>query len=73
MVFKPKQLDPNATKVFSENEVGTLLESLDSKIDLILESQEAMSADIKTIKAGFRELTTRVDRTEIRLDVIEAR
>lgn len=54
MTFKPKQLDPEVVKTFSETEVGTLLENIDDKLDLILESQTGM-------------------RTEIRLDVIEAR
>lgn len=39
MTFKPKQLGPNAVKIFNETEVGTLLESIDDKLDLILESQ----------------------------------
>ena len=73
MTFKPKQLDPKATKVFSETEVGTLLENIDEKIDLILEGQKSMQGDIKAIKNNHQNLNSRVDRVEIRLDVIEAK
>ncbi len=73
MTFKPKQLDPKSVKVFSETEVGTLLEDIDSKIDLILEGQNFIQNDIKTIKNSHQNLNSRVDRTEIRLDVIEAK
>lgn len=73
MTFKPKQLDPKAVKAFSETEVGTLIESIDDKLDLILESQNGMRDDIKFIKSDYKHLGERVDKTEIRLDVVEAR
>lgn len=73
MTFKPKQLDPEAVKIFSETEVGTLLESIDDKIGLILESQNGIRDDVKTMKSGYKHLDDRVGKTEIRLDVIEAR
>lgn len=73
MTFKPKQLDPEAVKVFSETEVGTLIENIDSKLDLILEVQKGVRDDIKDIGRDYKKLSDRVDRTEIRLDVIEAR
>ena len=49
MIFKPKQLDPEAVKTFSGTEVGTLLEHIDSKLELILEGQDGMREDIKTV------------------------
>lgn len=73
MTFKPKQLDPKAVKAFSETEVGTLIESIDDKLDLILESQTGMRDDIRTLKSDYKRVGNRVDKTEIRLDVIEAR
>jgi len=73
MTFKPKQLDPEAVKTFSESEVGTLLENIDDKLDLILEGQGGMKDDIKIIKNGYKRLDERVSKTEIQLDVIEAR
>ena len=50
MVFKPKQLDPKATKAFTEMEVSTLLESIDDKLDLILEGQIEPRNGIKDLK-----------------------
>ena len=41
MTFKPKQLDPDVVKIFSETEVGTLLESIDDKLSMILDVIEA--------------------------------
>jgi len=73
MTFKPKQLDPKAVKIFSGNEVGTILEDIDEKLDLILESQNGMRAEAKTIKSDYQRLDERVGRTEVRLDAIEAR
>lgn len=73
MTFKPKQLDPEAVKAFSETEVGTLLENIDDKLGLILESQHGIRDDVKTLKSGFQHMDNRVSKTEIRLDVIEAR
>ena len=43
MTFKPKQLDPKTVKIFSENEVGTLLEDIDNKLELILGEQNSNS------------------------------
>lgn len=73
MSFKPKQLDPKVVKVFTETEVGALLENIDEKLELILEGQSGILADVKTLKTGHKKLSERVDRTEIRLDTIEAR
>lgn len=73
MTFNPKQLDPKAVKIFSETEVGTLLESIDDKLGLILESQSGIRDDVKTLKSDYRHIDDRVSKTEIRLDVIEAR
>jgi len=73
MTFKPKQLDPKVIKIFSENEVGTLLEDIDNKLELILEGQDGIREDVGTIKSGYKRLDERVGRTEIRLDAVEAR
>lgn len=73
MIFKPKQLDPEAVKTFSETEVGTLLESIDDKLGLILESQNGIRDNVKTLKSDYEHIDDRVSKTEIRLDVIEAR
>ena len=73
MTFKPKQLDPEAVKVFSETEVGTLLENIDDKLGLILENQTGISEDVKTLKKNHKHMDDRVSKTEIRLDVIETR
>ncbi|OGN03328.1 MAG: hypothetical protein A2655_00670 [Candidatus Yanofskybacteria bacterium RIFCSPHIGHO2_01_FULL_43_42] len=73
MTFKPKQLDPEAVKVFSETEVGTLLENIDGKLDLILEGQNGICEDIRVVKSGYQSLDKRVAKTEARLDVVEAR
>ena len=73
MTFKPKQLDPKSIKVFSETEVGALVENIDSKLDLILETQNGIRNDVKDILKDYKNLKERVDHTEIRLDVIEAR
>lgn len=50
MTFKPKQLDPKATKVFGEAEVGTLLENIDDKLGLIFEGQDVVKSDITSLK-----------------------
>lgn len=73
MTFKPKQLDPEAVKTFSETEVGTLLENIDDKLGLILENQNGIRDDVKILKSDYRHIDDRVSKTEIRLDVIEAR
>lgn len=73
MTFKPKQLDPETVKTFNETGVGTLLEDIDNKLDIILEGQNGIQKDIRTIKNGYKQLEERVDRTEVRLDVIETR
>jgi len=73
MAFKPKQLDPKATKSFSEMEVSTLLESIDDKLDLILEGQIGLQDSIKDLKTDHGQLNQRVERVEIRVDTIEAR
>lgn len=54
-------------------EVGVLFENVDDKLGLIIESQNGIRDDIKTIKNDRRRLDERVSKTEIRLDVIEAR
>ena len=56
MVFKPKQLDPNAVKPFTDTEVGTILESIDDKLNILLEGQSL--------------LTGRVDRLEGKVDTV---
>ena len=73
MTFKPKQLDPKAVKIFSENEVGTLLEDIDNKLELILEGQDGIKSDIRSTKNNYEQLEERVGRTEVRLDTVEAR
>ena len=73
MAFKPKQLDPTAAKVFSEGEVGMLIESIDGKLDLLLEGQQSIRDDLKGIKADHRRLGERVDHLEVRVDTIETR
>ena len=54
-------------------EVGVLFEDVHDKLDLILEGQDGMKDDIKAIKNSVKNLSDRVTKTEIRLDVIEAR
>lgn len=63
MTFKPKQLDPKAVKTFSETEVGTPLENIDDKLGLILESQNGIRDDIKTLKNDSRRIDDRVSKT----------
>ena len=53
--------------------VGVLLEDVHDKLDLILEGQTGIRDDIKTIKNDHKNLEGRVGKTEIRLDVLEAR
>ena len=72
MTFKLKQLNSEAVKIFSGTEVGALIENIDSKLDLILEVQTGMRDDIRGIGKDYKKLSDRVDRTEVRLDVIEA-
>ena len=73
MAFKPKQLDSKATKAFTEMEVSTLLESIDDKLDLMLEGQIGIRDDIKDLKTDHKQFNQRVERVEIRVDTIEAR
>lgn len=54
-------------------EVGVLFENVDDKLGLIIESQNGMRDDIRTIKRDYKHIDDRVEKTEIRLDVIEAR
>ena len=72
MTFKPKQLDPKTVQVFSETEVGALVENIDEKLGLILENQQGMKADIKAITHNSKNLSNRIERAEVRLDVIES-
>lgn len=73
MAFKPKQLDPKATKSFSEMEVSTLLESIDDKLDFILEGQIGLRDGINDLKTDNKQLNQRIECVEIRVDTIEAR
>jgi len=73
MIFKPKQLDSKTVKIFSENEVGTLLEDIDNKLELILEGQDGIKSDIRSTKNNYEQLDERIGRTEVRLDAVEAR
>ena len=54
-------------------EVSTLLESIDDKLDLILEGQIGLQDSIKDLKTDHGQLNQRVERVEIRVDTIEAR
>lgn len=54
-------------------EVGVLFENVDDKLGLIIESQNGIRDDIKTKKNDYKRLDERVGKTEIRLDIIEAR
>lgn len=54
-------------------EVGVLFEDVHDKLDLILEGQTGILDNIKTIKNDHKNLEGRVSKTEIRLDVLEAR
>ena len=54
-------------------EVGALFENIDDKLGLIIESQSGMRDDLKILKTEIKRLDDRVSRTEIRLDVVEAR
>ncbi len=54
-------------------EVGVLFENADDKLGLILEGQSGIRDDIRTIKGSVKNLSDCVTKTEIRLDVIEAR
>jgi len=50
-----------------------LIENIDSRLDLILEAQKGVWDDIKDIGRDYKKLSDRIDRAEIRLDVIDAR
>lgn len=54
-------------------EVGALFEDVHDKLDLILEGQTGILDNIKTIKNDHKNLEGRVSKTEIRVDVLEAR
>ena len=54
-------------------EVGVLFENVDDKLGLIIDSQNGIRDDVKTLKNDYRHIDDRVSKTEIRLDVIEAR
>ena len=56
-----------------QTEVGVLFEDVHDKLDLILESQSGIRDDVKTLKNDYQYVDDRVSKTEIRLDVIEAR
>jgi hypothetical protein len=73
MAFKPKQLKPDSIKPFAATEVETLLEDIDNKLDLILEGQIAFRDNLSAVKGDTQRLYKRVERTELRLDAIDAR
>jgi hypothetical protein len=50
MTFNRKRLDPEATKVFTGTEVGTILEQIDDKLGLIIEGQELLRSRVTKIE-----------------------
>lgn len=76
MTFKPKQLDPEAVKVFSESEVGVLLENIDDRLGVIIESQQLLTGRVDKLDAKVDILTEtvgdlQVDMTQVKEDVSE--
>ena|SRR3989344_8889051 len=61
MTFKPKQLDPEAVKTFSESEVGTLLENIDDKLDFLIEGQTGLVGRADRLDSGMTRLEMKVD------------
>lgn len=74
-MVKAKKLQLKATtkRLFTGTEVGTLLEDIDQKLGIISESQQMTDQKLDRFISGQNNLTQRVDRTEIRLDILETK
>ncbi|MEX2053201.1 MAG: hypothetical protein WD898_03180 [Candidatus Paceibacterota bacterium] len=64
-------IDPNTKKIFSEGEVGVLLEDIDQKLGLLAEGQQTIQHQISSMAQGQEKLAKRMDRAEVRLDAVE--
>lgn len=71
MTFKPKQLDPKAARVFTGSEVGTLLESIDEKLDVLVEGQKTLDSRLKRVETKVEVLTDTVG--DIKVDLTEVK
>lgn len=70
---KKLQLKATTKRLFTGTEVGTLLEDIDQKLGIISESQQMTDQKLDRFISGQNNLTQRVDRTEIRLDILETK
>jgi len=73
MVKKTSQLSEDTKKIFSETEVGTLLEDIDDKLGTIIEGQEMMKRQLKVLAGDTENVKHRLDTVEVRVDAIDSR
>ena len=62
---------PN-NKSFTTTEVGTLLEDINSKFDLLAEGQSGLREDVHGLKEEVNKLAGRMDRLEITTKFMKA-
>ena len=60
----------NPTDTFTASQVGVMLEDLNTKFDILAEGQSIMRADIHSLKDGQVGIVNRLDRLEMKTDVM---
>lgn len=73
MIKSKSQLNPKVKRIFTETEVGALLEDVDQKLGTIIEGQQVIERKIDVLAKDHHYLDERVTRSEIRLGELEAK
>ncbi|MEK7375724.1 MAG: hypothetical protein AABZ57_00955 [Candidatus Margulisiibacteriota bacterium] len=60
----------NPTDTFTASQVGVMLEDLNTKFDILAEGQSIMRADIHSLKDGQVGIVNRLDRVEMKTDIM---
>ena len=72
MAIKPKNSD-DILKVFTNTEVGALIEHFESKVDLILDGVKSINQKLDKHTLELESHENMITRTEIRLNVVESK
>ncbi len=64
-------LKPSTMKVFTETEVNVLLEDVNHNLQMLAEGQQSIQEKLGRIEGNQGAHARRLERAEIRLDVIE--
>ena len=66
-------LKASVTKVFTETEVGALLEDINANLQALAEGQQVIGQKLDQVVRSHGTDTRRIDRLEVRVDTVEGR